>query len=196
MCSREEIVRIGQQMQRLNLVVGSFGNVSFRKEDRILITPTSLDYEHMTSEDVVTLDLDGRTIDGSREASSEYRMHVAIYRARPDIRAIVHTHSLYAIAFGFAGSKLPTLTEEAIHVTGSVKVAPYAETGTDALAQNAASYLGRDGKAVILQGHGAVGIGGNLDEAMLRCRVVERTAKIYMTARGAGWDGRWREEDG
>jgi L-ribulose-5-phosphate 4-epimerase len=195
-CSREEIVRIGQQMQKLNLVVGSFGNVSCRKENRILITPTSLDYDRMIPQDIVTLDLDGRMLDGSRKASSEYRMHVAIYGARPDIEAIVHTHSLYAIAFGLIGSKLPMFTEEAIHVTGPVKVAPYAETGTDALARNAASYLGHDGKAVILQGHGVVGIGRDLDEAMLRCRIVERTAKIYMTARGAGWDDRWEGKNG
>jgi len=193
-CSREEIVRIGQQMQKLNLVVGSFGNVSCRKEDRILITPTSLDYEHMTSEDVVTLDLDGRTIDGSREASSEYRMHVAIYGTRPDIRAIVHTHSPNAIAFSLARESLPPLSEELTYVTGSVSVSPYRPAGTQELADEAVRTLGTTGKAIILQRHGVIGVGKTLEEAFLRCEIVERGVTIYLASCSLGWsEDLWEE---
>lgn len=192
-CTRMQLVHIGRRMLELDLVVGSFGNASCRKANQILITPTSLDYTKMQPEDIVTIDLDGRKIAGTREPSSEFRMHLAIYRFRPDVQAIVHTHSLYAIAFSLARNELPMLTEELTHVVGSVPVSGYAKAGTEELAKAAASSLGQEAKAVILGRHGVVGVGNTPEEALLRCKIVERGAKIYLASRSLGWKGEMEE---
>ena len=114
-------------MAELGLVIGSFGNVSCRKQDRILITPTSLDYFQTETKDLVTLDLAGDKLVGDREPSSEYRLHVAIYAARDDAQAIVHTHSTHALALSMSASlrELPALTEEMeVLVKSVVPIAP------------------------------------------------------------------------
>jgi len=173
------------------LVISTFGNASLRTHEGMLITPTSLDYRTTSPDDIVAMDLDGNRIAGVRDPSSEFRLHLAIYRARPDVRAIVHVHTLSAIAFALVSDALPPLTEEAVHFTGSVRVSPYVEAGTDELGSAAVGALGSDGRAIIMRGHGVVAIGDTLDEALTRCEIAERGAAIYMAARGAGWDGRW-----
>jgi len=173
-------------MGTLDLVVGSFGNVSCRLADKILITPTGLAYSAMEPTDIVTLDLNGRRLAGQREPSSEFRLHLALYRARADAGAIVHTHSVHAIALSLVAEELPPLTEELEHgVGGPVPVAPYAPAGSQELADQAAKRLaGVKGKALILARHGVVGLGRGLDEALSICQLVERNAKVYLLAKG------------
>ncbi|MCR4404951.1 MAG: class II aldolase/adducin family protein [Candidatus Acetothermia bacterium] len=186
MCSPEEIVKTARRMAELGLVLGSFGNVSCRSGsgERVLITPTKLDYSAMEPEDIVALDLEGRKLEGRREPSSEFRMHLAIYRAREDVRAIVHAHGVFGLALSLVASELPALTEEMEHgLGGPVKVAPYAPAGSQELADRAAELLRRGGKALILARHGLVGLGKDLEEALFVCRLVERAAQIYLLAR-------------
>lgn len=174
-------------MAELGLVIGSFGNVSCRKQDRILITPTSLDYFRTETRDLVTLDLAGKKLAGDREPSSEYRLHVAIYAARDDTQAIVHTHSTHALALSMSASprELPALTEEMeVLVRGPVPIAPYIPAGTQELADRAADILkGIPSKALILARHGVVGFGETLEEALLICQLVEKAAQIHLLAR-------------
>jgi L-fuculose-phosphate aldolase len=187
MCSADEIIKTARRMAKLGLVVGSFGNLSCRLDDeRVLITPTGLDYFMMELEDIVTLGLDGREFAGRREPSSEFRLHLAIYRARADAQAIVHTHSAHALALSIITTELPALTEELEHgVGGPVRVAPYAPAGTQELAEQAAKIL-KDikSKALILARHGVVGLGRNLEETLLVCQLVERNAQVYLLTKG------------
>lgn len=174
-------------MVKLDLVVGSFGNVSCRLADKILITPTGLDYFVMEPADIVTLGLEGKRLAGQLEPSSEFRLHLALYRARADARAIVHTHSVHAIALSLVADELPPLTEELEHVLGGpVPVAPYAPAGTQELAKQAATTLLLKGKSkgLILARHGVVSLGRDLDEALLVCHLIERNAKVYLLAKG------------
>jgi len=186
-CTAEVIIATARRMSELGLVVGSFGNVSCRKEDRILITPTSLDYFKTEAKDLVTLDLAGVTLAGEREPSSEYRLHVAIYAARADAKTIVHTHSTHALALSAVPSvrELPALTEEMeVLVKGSVPIAPYVPAGTQELADRAADLLsGVPSKGLILARHGVVGLGETLDEALLVCELVEKAARIQLLIR-------------
>lgn len=185
-CSPEEVIKTAQRMAELGLVVGSFGNVSCRLDaNRILITPAKLDYSMMRAEDLVTVDLRGRKLAGSREPSAEFKLHLALYRARTDAQAIVHTHSVHAIALSLQAEELPAFTEELKHgVGGAVLIAPYAPAGSQELADRAAELLANTrAKGLILARHGVVGLGEDLQEALLICQLIERGAQAYLLGR-------------
>jgi len=185
-CTSEKLIATARRMAELGLVIGSFGNVSCRQDEIILITPTSLDYFQMKPEDLVTLDLFGKKLAGDREPSSEFRLHVAIYAARDDAQAIVHTHSTHALALSMSTStnELPALTEEMeVLVKGPVPIASYAPAGKQQLADQAAQILFKTpGKGLILARHGVVGLGNTLEEALLACQLVEKAAQIQLLA--------------
>jgi L-fuculose-phosphate aldolase len=164
--SRAEVVAAARQMLRLGLVAGSSGNVSAREGERIHITPAALAYTEMTEADLVTLDLEGVVVAGEREPSSERRVHLAVYAARPDAGALVHTHSTHATAWSFLGEPLG---EE-------VPTAPYAPAGSDEIAAAAVEALG-DRRAVLLARHGVLALGDSPAHALDVAAAVERQAQ-------------------
>jgi len=175
MCSHAEVIATARRMHGLGLVTGTFGNVSCRLGDAMLITPSGLDYETMTPEDLVLLGMPGEVLDGIRAPSSEFRLHVAIYERVGGADAIVHTHSVSAVRFAESGTVLSTPDESALR--GPIPVSPFAPPGTQELADRAATLLvERGSNAVILQDHGVVGVGSNPEEALFVCRAVERAA--------------------
>lgn len=173
-----EIVRICQTMRREGLVVGSLGNVSARTGNQVFITPSGVRYETLAAQDVVALDLDGKPAAGVGKPSSERRVHLAIYRARPDVLAVVHTHSVHATAWSFFDQPLDLGGEELqLFVGGSVQIARYAPSGTEELAQRAVLGL-EQRQAVLLARHGVVGVGPTLEAALDVCLIVERHAQM------------------
>lgn len=175
---RAGVVDAAQEMLRLGLVSGTSGNVSARDGKVILITPAAMRYEQMTEEDLVELAPDGGPAAGGARPSSEWRVHAAIYAARADTVAIVHTHSIHATAWSFDGEPLDTGTEELEAATGGpVLTAPYAPTGSQEIATAAADALG-DRNAVLLGRHGVVGVGATPAQALATCVVVERQAQL------------------
>jgi L-fuculose-phosphate aldolase len=175
---RTEVVATGREMLRLGLVVGTSGNVSAREGERVHITPTRLPYDQMQEDDVVTLGLDGTVLSSGREPSSEWRVHLAVYEARADAGAIVHSHSVHATAWSFLGEPLDTGTEELEHATdGPVLTAPFAPTGSDEIAAAAVEALGERG-AVLLERHGVLALGKSPARALDICAAVERQAQI------------------
>ncbi len=169
------------------LVVGSAGNVSARLDpSTFLITPTGLRYESLTPEDLVVIRTDGGVVSGRREASKEVALHRAVYVARPDARAIIHTHSPFASALAVNWLGLPAVVDELIFKTGGpVEVAEYGYPGSDDLAQKIVRALD-DRQAVIIANHGVLCIGSSLQKALDVCEVVEEAAKIYVLARSLG----------
>ena len=152
-------------MPRLGLVTGTAGNVSARDGELILITASALPYEEMTVDDLVTLGPDGAVVAGEREPSSEWRVHVAVYAARPDARALVHTHSEHATAWSEGGEPLgPWLT------------APYFPSGSDEIATATVAALG-DRDAVLLGRHGVLAVGETPASALEVCVAVEQAAR-------------------
>jgi L-fuculose-phosphate aldolase len=147
------------------LVAGSEGNVSLREGELVHITPALLPYGDMGEGDLVTLDLSGRVVAGEREPSSERAVHLAIYAARPDVLAIMHTHSPAATRLSASGRDLG----------GDVRTAAYAEAGTSELATEVVAAL-EDRGAVLMARHGVVAVGGSLDEALAVAREVEERA--------------------
>ena len=179
---------IARRLAAAGLVVGPQGNVSARDpaSGLVAITPSGMEYERMGAEDVPVLDLRGHPVEGRRRPSTELPTHLAIYRHRADVGAIVHTHSPYATTLAVLGWPLPPVLGEAAAVLGGeVAVAPYATTGTELLARHAVQALG-DRQAVLLQSHGAVAVGRDLREALHAALVLESTARIYWMARLAG----------
>jgi L-fuculose-phosphate aldolase len=185
---RNEVVAFARRMRADQLVVGTAGNVSVRLPDRetVAITPTSLAYEEMQPEDVPVIDLHGAVVLPGRTPSTERALHLAIYRARPDVGAIFHTHSLYSSVLAALHVPLPPITEEVVHhVGGQVDVAQYAPSQSPELSANAVVALG-DKAAVLLANHGNVCCEADLASAYHICQLIERAAQIYILARLTG----------
>ena len=184
MSLRAEVVATAREMLRLGLVAGSSGNVSAREGALIHITPAGLPYDEMSETDVVTLDREGSVVEGEREPSSERRLHLAVYAARPDAGALVHSHSTHATAWSFLDQPLDTGTEELeLAAGGAVHTAPYAPTGSDEIAWAAVKALG-DGGAVLLGRHGVLAVGDSPARALDAATVVERQAHLAWLLRG------------
>jgi L-fuculose-phosphate aldolase len=175
---RTAVVETAREMLRLGLVSGTSGNVSARDGESILITPAATPYEQMTEDDLVTIGPDGESGEEGGEPSTEWRVHAAIYAARPDVVAVVHTHSVHATAWSFTGEPLDTGTEELEAAAGgAVLTAPFAPTGSEEIAAAAAKALA-DRRAVLLGRHGVVGVGASPAEGLATCVAVERQAQI------------------
>jgi L-fuculose-phosphate aldolase len=179
---RAEIVRIARLVSERGLAVGTSGNVGARLEDgRIAITPSTMAYGDLTPDDIVIVEPDGAPSAGRRRPSSELPLQLAVFRARPDIRAIVHTHSPYATTFAVARRPIPAVHYVMAQLVApghdAVNVARYATFGTEALGRSAVAALGDDA-AVLLASHGAIAVGTTLASAFERAERVEELAAL------------------
>jgi ribulose-5-phosphate 4-epimerase/fuculose-1-phosphate aldolase len=180
-----------QQMFAAGLVTGSAGNVSLRlapEDSRSLlaITPSSRKYDSLTADDIQVLDFDARKVEGDLPPSIETRLHIGIYQERPDINAVIHTHSVYATTAAVAGYDIPPILDEQVaYLGGGIKLARHAPSGSPGLAKNAVAALG-DRQAALLANHGAIGTGRSLPEAFRAVELLEKTAQIYLLALAAG----------
>lgn len=185
---RMEILAIGREMVKRNLVIGSTGNISRRtaEPDGCLITPSGIPYADLEPDDLVRVDAEGEVLAGSLKPSTESRLHLAIYRARPEVQGIIHAHSPYASVFAVNRADIPPVLDEMAQLLGGgIRVAAYAPSGSLELAENAVEGLG-DAMAVLLASHGLVAVGKSLKEAWLVCQLVEKCAMVYLLARLAG----------
>jgi L-fuculose-phosphate aldolase len=171
-------------MLRLGLVAGTSGNVSVRDGELVHITPAALPYEEMSEADVVTLTVAGEIASGSREPSSERLVHLAVYAARPELRAIVHTHSVHATAWSALAEPLDTGTEDLQDAAGgAVRTARFADSGSPGLAAAVAEALaGR--RAALMARHGVVAAAATPRAALAVAQTVERQAQIAWLLRG------------
>lgn len=190
--TRIAIVEACRRLETAGLVAASSGNVSVRlppaEDGRELfaITASGVPYRVMRPEHVLIIDPDVNVVEGEGVPSSERRLHLAVYRARPDIGSVIHSHSVYASALALAGVELPpVIDEQVVGLGSSVKVCDYAMSASEELAQNAVDALG-DRQAVLLRNHGALGVGRDLEEALAVVELLERTAKIYALGRLLG----------
>lgn len=183
---RGKIIETAQALVRKGLVIGTGGNISVRTRRGFLITPSGMDYFALLPDDIVELDLDCRVLSGARKPSIEKGLHAAILSARPDVCAVVHMHAEHCTAVACCRRPLPPVTDnQAAYFGGEIPVADYAPIGSAQLARSAAKALG-SGNAALLANHGAVCTGTSLEEALLRCEMLESFAKIFILARMAG----------
>ncbi len=176
--AREEICEAGRRLWQRGLLAGGDGNISIRiGDDRILCTPSGDCKGFLRPESLVTIDPEGRVIDGGRP-SSEIKMHLEVYRSRRDVGAVVHAHPPYATAFSVAGIPLDRcILPEAILTMGAVPIAPYGTPSTDEVPASIRAWVDRC-DALLLENHGAVTFGDNLALALNRMENLEHTAAI------------------
>lgn len=179
---RSELIAFALRMSSSGLSPGKSGNISVRVENGMLITPTGISYGELKPADIVEVRLDGRAASGQRVASSEWRVHLGIYKARADAGAVVHTHSLNATALSCLRRSIPAFHYMIAEFGGDrIACAPYATYGSEELARLAVKALGaRD--ACLLANHGALAIGETLREAYERATALEALAGQYARA--------------
>ena len=163
---RELVVQSGLRLAASGLTVETWGNISARDPEtgRVFLTPSAMKYDAITADDVAVCGLDGVILEGSRKPTVEMGMHLAIYRTRKDVNAIVHTHPVYSMVYACQGKDIPLFTDEAAQTLGDVvRVTPYALPGSRELAENCAAVLGERANACLLRSHGAVAVGRDMD---------------------------------
>ena len=181
------------RMWRAGMVVGSAGNISVRTPDpgRFVITPSSIAYDQLTPDQVVVVDEEGDLLEIAgeefeRAPSFETPIHLAVYAARPDVGAVVHTHSRYATVMAVLRRPIPPVVDEmVVYLGGAVEVAAYGASGTDELAAHVVEALG-DRSAVLLAAHGALATGKDLRKAYKNAELVEHVAHVVVTASQLG----------
>jgi L-fuculose-phosphate aldolase len=184
---RRKMVDVCRTLHARDLIGAGEGNVSCRLGvGRLLVTPAGASKARLRPEDLVVVDLAGAKLRGRGRPSSELRMHLAAYAARPDVQAAVHAHPLTAVALTVAGLPAPNhVMPEASVVLGEVVVAPFATPGTEEVPRALAPLLARH-DVVLLERHGALALGRTLDEALDRLETLERVARVALLARLAG----------
>lgn len=184
---KEQVVTIAKEADRQGMCKHKSGNFSILDPDSgyVVISPSGVAREILTVEHVCVLDLDANVIERKTEAkpSSEALMHLSIYRERKDVRAIVHTHARYSTAFAVLNKPVPSLVYECSYLgkNGMIPVSPYGRPGTPELAKNVAETL-RDADCCLMESHGAIAVGKDLDDAFLKAQYVEEISEIYFLA--------------
>lgn len=186
---RRQIIDMCLRLQDMAYFLGTWGNVSMRVGDKILLTPSRVSYEQMKPDDIVVIDLAGNKVEGERNPTSEKEVHRKIYEARSDVHAVIHAHTKSAMAASVLEiDEVPCVVEEMSQLLGGsipiteqyVKAEDHAQLGAVA-----ASAL-KDRKAVILRNHGPVACGATLEEALLAVRVQEKACQLYLQSASTG----------
>lgn len=181
---KEELVALNQALPKKNLVVWTGGNVSIRDPESglVVIKASGVMFEDLTPESMVVLDMDGKIVEGNLKASSDTASHIYIYRHRPDVNGIVHTHSRYATAFAAVGKPIPVyLTAQADEFGGPVPCAGFALIGGEEIGKQVLAHIGKS-PAVLLKNHGVFSIGPSGKAAVKAAVMVEDIAATVWMA--------------
>lgn len=186
---KEKLLWAGQEMLRRGLTVETWGNLSLRDPETglVYLTPSAMPYHTITETDVVVMDLSGRVVEGSRKPTIEKDLHLGLYRAHPEINAIIHTHPVHSQVFAVLRKPIPPVMDEAAQMLGgTVPVADYALPGTQELAENVCRAMEGRVRACLMANHGAVCVGASMEQAFKVCSVLEMTAEVYRLALTVG----------
>ena len=181
---RAEILRLHLELPRNGLVTWTSGNVSGRDPQTglVVIKPSGIRYEDLTAESMVVLDPDGKLVEGRYKPSSDTSAHLYVYRHRPDVHGVVHTHSPFATAFAAVGRPIPAvLTAICDEFGGPIPVGEYAEIGGDAIGREVVRSIG-DSPAILMKNHGVFTIGRTAEEAVKAAVMVEDVARTVFHA--------------
>jgi L-fuculose-phosphate aldolase len=185
---RAELVAISRRLHENGWVANHDGNVSVRLNgSRLLITPTAVSKRDVDDSMLIIVDMDGKVLEGRRKPFSELELHLAMYRARPEAEAVIHAHPPHATAFGLVGLELTPVAMPEIVVSLGAKiptlprVMPKEKAGVEAVEK-----ASREVDAMLLGGNGALTLGADLSQALLRMELIEHYAKILTAARALG----------
>lgn len=179
------IVETAHELVRKGFLMATGGNLSVRVKgrDAFAITPSNYDYMKMTPEDVCILDFELNMLEGHLKPSVESAMHGAVYQVRRDVNAIVHTHQVYTSALTLIKSPIPALFDEQARFLGrSVEIIPYAPSGTGMLKNTVAKHVKNQNNAFMMQNHGALVFGHDMERAVHNVEILEKCAMAYLLA--------------
>ena len=186
---KKQVLDACQDLTRKGYLVGTGGNVSVRidGEEALAITPSSMDYLALSEEDICIYSFDKEPLEAVHVPSVEMAMHTAVYRNRPDVNGVVHTHQPYASTFTLINEPIPALFDEQVANLGNrVDLVPYGMSGTAELMENIAAWLDNQCNAYILQNHGVLLLGTTLEKAALNVLLLEKVARVYYYAMTSG----------
>ncbi len=181
---REKVIQFAIKAKKEKLMPLTMGNFSLidKSTGYICITPSGMEYQELSAEDIVVIDIDGNVIDGLRKPSTELQLHCEVYRKRPDVGGVVHTHSTFATVWACCNKEIPPIVAEvASALGGGINCAPYSCPGTAELAQITVRHLGQS-NAVLLERHGLLAVGNDIAEAFANAIIAEEGAKIAFYA--------------
>jgi len=182
---KKQIVETAQELVRKGYLMATGGNLSLRipGQDGFAITPSNYDYLKMTPDDVCVLDVNLNLLEGRLKPSVEAAMHAAVYQVRGDVNAIVHTHQVYTSALTLIKAPIPTLFDEQARFLGRrVDIIPYAPSGTGFLKNTVAKHVKNHNNAFMLQNHGALVFGHDMERAIHNVEILEKCALAYLLA--------------
>lgn len=184
---RQEILEVGRRLYDKGFVASNDGNISIRiSENELLITPTGVSKGFMSSSDIIKVNMRGEVIEGTRKPSSEIKMHLAVYRMRPDVKAIVHAHPQKATAFAVANIGFDRITlPEVVFSLGFISLTEYGTPSTNELPEAVEKQIATS-DALLLANHGALTVGGDLLDAYYKMETLEHFAAISIYARMLG----------
>ena len=179
--AKNELCIAGKRLLKQGLVKGTWGNISVRIDNTfMLITPSGLNYEELTAEDMVIVNYHTYEYKGKHKPSSELKLHGEIYKTRKKVHAVIHTHQQNASTVAAARREIPPILDDMAQILGpSVRVADYALPGTKKIVKASLKAL-KNRNAALMANHGAVVVGSDLEEAFLAAEVLEKTAKAFI----------------
>jgi L-ribulose-5-phosphate 4-epimerase len=182
---KQQIVETAQRLVEKGYLMATGGNLSIRipGQAAFAVTPSNYDYGKMTPDDVCVLDFDLKTIEGAREPSVESALHAGVYAARADVHAVVHTHQVYASTLALINAPIPALFDEQARFLGrSVEIIPYAPSGTGFLKNAIVKHIKNHHNAYILQNHGVLCFGHDVERAVHNVEILEKCSLAYLLA--------------
>src|SRR5262245_3176626 len=184
---KEQICEIGRRVYQKGFAAANDGNITVRMNDReVLCTPTMVSKGYMKPDDICKVDYEGKQLAGTRKRTSEVLLHLAIYKARPDVNAAVHCHPPHATAFAVAQEPIPKCILPEVEVfLGEVPMAVYETPGTQKFAETVLPYV-KECNTIILANHGTVTFGPTLESAYFNSEIIDAYCKILILARQLG----------
>ena len=182
---KAQVVTTAHQLTEKGYLMATGGNLSVRitGQAALAVTPSNFDYLKMQPDDICILDFDLNVLEGQLKPSVESGMHAGIYRARPDVNAVVHTHQVYASALALINAPIPALFDEQVRFLGrSVEIIPYAPSGTGFLKNTIVKHLRNHHNAYILQNHGVLCFGHDVERAAHNVEILEKCSLAYLLA--------------
>lgn len=177
-----ELAAYGKKIYQAHLVVGAGGNISARDGELVWMKPSGMAMDEMTPDDLCGMDLaTGRQVEGPHKPTSEVNMHLGIYRVRPEVRAVFHTHSPWLCGVVSSGVELRPMFAEFVNDLGRRTTVPYVTPTTQQLA-DLVSEAARDHETIFMANHGVCALGVNLKQAYWRCLIVEDAATSMVAA--------------